>query len=150
MDRGRYAGPVGWLDASGDGEWGIALRCGQVGEDPHEIRLFAGCGIVEGSDPAAELAESAAKFVPDAGRPRRLRPVSRCGTDPAGRWTAGERGATVGARPIQSDRETWLVDVAATPRQRVRVLPPGPMRSSACAHPSPPCGGCPTGPTTRA
>ncbi len=64
MDRGRYAGPVGWLDASGDGEWGIALRCGQVGEDPHEIRLFAGCGIVEGSDPAAELAESAAKFVP--------------------------------------------------------------------------------------
>ncbi len=64
MDRGRYAGPVGWLDASGDGEWGIALRCGQVCDDPHEIRLFAGCGIVEGSDPTAELAESAAKFVP--------------------------------------------------------------------------------------
>ena len=64
MDRGRYAGPVGWLDADGDGEWGIALRCGQVGPDPHEIRLFAGCGIVEGSDPAAELAESAAKLVP--------------------------------------------------------------------------------------
>ena len=64
MDRGRYAGPVGWLDADGDGEWGIALRCGQIGPDPHEIRLFAGCGIVEGSDPAAELAESAAKLVP--------------------------------------------------------------------------------------
>jgi menaquinone-specific isochorismate synthase len=64
MDRGRYAGPVGWLDASGDGEWGIALRCGQVGGDPHELRLFAGCGIVAGSDPAAELAESTAKFVP--------------------------------------------------------------------------------------
>ena len=64
IDRGRYAGPVGWIDASGDGEWGIALRCGQVGEDPREIRLFAGCGIVAGSDPAAELAESAAKFVP--------------------------------------------------------------------------------------
>ncbi len=64
MDRGRYAGPVGWLDAAGDGEWGIALRCGQLGEDAREIRLFAGCGIVEGSDPAAELAESTAKFVP--------------------------------------------------------------------------------------
>ena len=64
MDRGRYAGPVGWLDASGDGEWGIALRCGQIGPDPHEIRLFAGCGIVAGSDPAAELAESSAKLVP--------------------------------------------------------------------------------------
>uniref|UniRef100_UPI0030EEE927 isochorismate synthase n=1 Tax=Aquipuribacter hungaricus TaxID=545624 RepID=UPI0030EEE927 len=64
MDRGRYAGPVGWLDSDGDGEWGIALRCGQVGDDPHEVRLFAGCGIVAGSDPAAELAESAAKFVP--------------------------------------------------------------------------------------
>ncbi|MGJ7441017.1 isochorismate synthase [Aquipuribacter sp. MA13-6] len=64
MDRGRYAGPVGWLDAAGDGEWGIALRCGQLDPDGHEIRLFAGCGIVEGSDPAAELAESTAKFVP--------------------------------------------------------------------------------------
>ncbi|MFC5380804.1 isochorismate synthase [Aquipuribacter nitratireducens] len=64
MDRGRYAGPVGWLDADGDGEWGIALRCGQLGDDATEVRLFAGCGIVDGSDPAAELAESTAKLVP--------------------------------------------------------------------------------------
>ncbi len=65
MDRGRYAGPVGWIDAHGDGEWGIALRCGQLDEtDPRQIRLFAGCGIVAGSDPAAELAEAAAKLVP--------------------------------------------------------------------------------------
>jgi menaquinone-specific isochorismate synthase len=65
LDRERYAGPVGWLDARGDGEWGIALRCGQISEtDPREIRLFAGCGIVAGSDPAAELAESTAKLVP--------------------------------------------------------------------------------------
>jgi len=65
MDRGRYAGPVGWIDASGDGEWGIALRCGAVSvEDPSRIRLFAGCGIVAGSDPEAEVAESSAKFVP--------------------------------------------------------------------------------------
>ncbi len=65
MDRGRYAGPVGWIDATGDGEWGIALRCGAVSrEDPTRIRLFAGCGIVAGSDPEAEVAESSAKFVP--------------------------------------------------------------------------------------
>ncbi len=62
MDRGRYAGPVGWIDASGDGEWGIALRSGQMTEDG--VRLFAGCGIVGDSDPEAELAESQAKFVP--------------------------------------------------------------------------------------
>lgn len=65
MSRGRYAGPVGWMDASGDGEWGIALRCGQAdADDPRRMRLFAGCGIVAGSDPAAELAESNAKLVP--------------------------------------------------------------------------------------
>ncbi len=65
MDRGRYAGPVGWLSADGDGEWGIALRSGAISaDDPREIRLFAGCGIVAGSDPAAELAESDAKLVP--------------------------------------------------------------------------------------
>jgi menaquinone-specific isochorismate synthase len=61
MNRGRYAGPVGWLDAAGDGEWGIALRCAQLG--PDSVRMFAGCGIVAGSDPAAELAESQAKFL---------------------------------------------------------------------------------------
>ncbi len=65
LDRGRYAGPVGWVDASGDGEWGIALRCGQLDDtDPRRIQLFAGCGIVAGSDPEAELAEAGAKFVP--------------------------------------------------------------------------------------
>lgn len=60
MNRGRYAGPVGWIDARGDGELGIALRSGQVTKN--EIRIFAGCGIVAGSDPAVELAESNAKF----------------------------------------------------------------------------------------
>jgi menaquinone-specific isochorismate synthase len=65
LDRERYAGPVGWIDAAGDGEWAIALRCGQLEEtDARQIRLFAGCGIVAGSDPAAELAEAAAKLVP--------------------------------------------------------------------------------------
>ena len=62
MDRGRYAGPVGWMDASGDGEWGIALRSAMVVEGG--VRLFAGCGIVAESDPESELAEAQAKFVP--------------------------------------------------------------------------------------
>ena len=62
MDRERYAGPVGWVDADGNGEWGIALRCAQL--DGNRARLFAGCGIVAGSDPAAELAETESKFRP--------------------------------------------------------------------------------------
>jgi menaquinone-specific isochorismate synthase len=62
ISRGRYAGPVGWIDAAGDGELGIALRCGQIKGD--SIRIFAGCGIVAGSDPVKELAESEAKFIP--------------------------------------------------------------------------------------
>jgi len=65
MDRDRYAGPVGWLDATGDGEWGIALRSARLDDaDPRRLRLFAGCGIVAGSDPAAELAETNAKLQP--------------------------------------------------------------------------------------
>jgi menaquinone-specific isochorismate synthase len=65
MDRGRYAGPVGWIDATGDGEWGIALRCAEIDpSDGARLRLFAGCGIVAGSEPAAELAECDAKLVP--------------------------------------------------------------------------------------
>lgn len=65
MDRSRYAGPVGWIDARGDGELGIALRCGQIDQsDPRRIQLFAGCGIVAGSDPASELAETNAKLEP--------------------------------------------------------------------------------------
>ncbi len=65
MDRDRYAGPVGWIDASGDGEFGIALRCARLGaQDRARLRLFAGCGVVAGSDPEAELAESDAKLVP--------------------------------------------------------------------------------------
>jgi len=64
MDRGRYAGPVGWVDTHGDGEWGIGLRCGQLDDDGRSIRLYAGCGIVADSRPAAELAESNAKLVP--------------------------------------------------------------------------------------
>jgi menaquinone-specific isochorismate synthase len=62
LDRGRYAGPVGWVDARGDGEFGLALRCAELAPDGGSARLFAGCGIVAGSDPTAELAETQAKF----------------------------------------------------------------------------------------
>jgi menaquinone-specific isochorismate synthase len=62
MDRGRYAGPVGWVDSAGNGEWGIALRCAEL--DGTRARLFAGGGIVTDSDPEAELAETQAKLRP--------------------------------------------------------------------------------------
>ncbi|MCO1661147.1 isochorismate synthase [Pseudonocardia sp. S2-4] len=60
MDRGRYAGPVGWVDGDGDGELGIALRCAQL--DGPVARLFAGCGVVADSDPDTEVREAAAKL----------------------------------------------------------------------------------------
>lgn len=61
MDRGRYAGPVGWVDGTGDGELGIALRCAEL--DGPVARLFAGCGVVTDSDPDTEVREAAAKMV---------------------------------------------------------------------------------------
>ena len=64
ISRGRYAGPIGWIDAKGDGELGIALRCGQISNDAKSIRIYAGCGIVAGSDPEREYAESQAKLLP--------------------------------------------------------------------------------------
>ena len=64
ISRGRYAGPIGWIDAKGDGELGIALRCGQLSHDSKTIRIYAGCGIVAGSDPEREYAESQAKLLP--------------------------------------------------------------------------------------
>ncbi len=70
FDRLRYAGPVGWIGADGDGEWAIALRGGQVratGEPGFEIRVFAGCGIVADSEPEAELAETELKLAPVRG-----------------------------------------------------------------------------------
>ena len=60
FDRDRYAGPVGWVDANGDGEWAIALRCAELRGD--RAVLYAGAGIVAGSDPAKELDETERKF----------------------------------------------------------------------------------------
>ena len=70
FDRGRYAGPVGWIDARGDGEWAIALRCAQFdtvataeGADI-PVTAYAGAGIVADSDPETELIETRVKFRP--------------------------------------------------------------------------------------
>lgn len=69
FDRGRYAGPVGWVGANGDGEWAIALRCAQFDLDDTSgdgipLRAHAGAGIVAGSDPEAEMLETRVKFRP--------------------------------------------------------------------------------------
>lgn len=65
MDRGHYAAPVGWMDAAGDGEWAIALRCAELsGAAPGRARLFAGAGIVAESDPESELEETRLKLRP--------------------------------------------------------------------------------------
>lgn len=71
FDRGRYAGPVGWIDGAGDGEWAIALRCAQFGSVPADagaatrpVTAHAGGGIVAGSVPEAELLETRVKFRP--------------------------------------------------------------------------------------
>ena len=60
MDRGWYAGPVGWMDASGDGEFCVALRSALLRD--REAHRFAGVGVVAESDPAAELAETEIKL----------------------------------------------------------------------------------------
>jgi menaquinone-specific isochorismate synthase len=60
MERGWYAGAVGWTDARGDGEFAVALRCGLLWEDG--ARLYAGVGVMPDSDPARELEETDLKF----------------------------------------------------------------------------------------
>jgi menaquinone-specific isochorismate synthase len=60
LDRGRYAGPVGWVDAAGNGTWAVGIRSAEI--DGTTARLFAGVGVVADSDPAQELAETRAKL----------------------------------------------------------------------------------------
>ncbi len=72
FDRGRYAGPVGWVDSHGDGEWAIALRCAQFADvdeteeqgATRDVSAHAGGGIVPGSVPEQELDETRVKFRP--------------------------------------------------------------------------------------
>jgi isochorismate synthase len=60
LERGWYAGAVGWTDGQGDGEFAVALRCGLLWEDG--ARLYAGVGVMPDSDPARELEETELKF----------------------------------------------------------------------------------------
>ncbi len=62
FDRGRYAGPVGWMDSRGDGDWAVGIRGATIKGVTAEV--VAGAGIVAGSDPAAEWVETQAKFDP--------------------------------------------------------------------------------------
>ncbi len=69
VDRGPYAGPVGWMDGEGNADFGIALRGGVFEGDVtpaggHSMRIFAGCGVVAGSEPESELAETKIKLKP--------------------------------------------------------------------------------------
>lgn len=60
FDRGFFAGAVGWCDHTGDGQWFVTIRCGEI--SGHRADLYAGAGIVVGSDPESEAAETSAKF----------------------------------------------------------------------------------------
>ncbi len=62
FDRKNYGGAVGWVDANGNGTWAVAIRCAELSDDRKSARIIAGGGIVAASDPAAELAETQAKF----------------------------------------------------------------------------------------
>ncbi len=77
-DRGFYAGAVGWTGESGDGQWFVSLRCAEVAGS--RARLYAGAGIVPGSDPASEVDETSAKF---------LAMLKALGVDEQGRAMAG-------------------------------------------------------------
>lgn len=60
LERGRWAGPVGWVDASGNGAWAVGIRSAEI--SGARARVFAGVGVLPGSDPGAELAETRAKL----------------------------------------------------------------------------------------
>jgi menaquinone-specific isochorismate synthase len=60
FDRGRYAGPVGWMDRNGDGAWAVGIRSAEI--RGHRARLFAGVGVVADSEPESELAETQLKL----------------------------------------------------------------------------------------
>ena len=60
LDRGRYAGPVGWIDAAGNGEWAVGIRSAEISGTT--ARLFSGVGVVTESDPKAEFEETQVKL----------------------------------------------------------------------------------------
>jgi isochorismate synthase len=86
FDRGWYAGPVGWMDAGGGGDFAIAIRSAlmtDASSDPgtHQVVLYAGCGIVAGSDPDAEYQESRLKLRPLAWGTQVIEPPGATASD---------------------------------------------------------------------
>ena len=130
MPRDRYAGPVGWMDASGDGEWGIALRSAMITEGG--VRLFAGCGIVAELRPRGRAGRVAGQVRPGARRPRgRLSRGTPRGPRPARGARrpepVGQQVAHVGGHHVQPDVAVdAVVDRRATsaPRPRGRSRRP--------------------------
>ena len=61
FDRGFYSGAIGWVDGRGDGRWMVTIRCAEIVGS--RALLYAGAGIVAGSDPESEAAETSAKFI---------------------------------------------------------------------------------------
>ncbi|WP_410570808.1 isochorismate synthase [Amycolatopsis sp. cmx-4-61] len=123
MDRGRYAGPVGWLDAGGDGEFGIALRCAQL--TGRRLRLYAGCGVVAASDPDVEAAEAEAKFrvlrTALTGADDRLPPAAQSMNGHDGRGTAMAVKATGTDTSSEAGTDLGFPHLAAD-LERVRAL----------------------------
>jgi menaquinone-specific isochorismate synthase len=100
FDRRRYAGPVGWIDGNGDGEWAIALRSAEV-EGPDRVRAYAGAGVVAASDAHQELEETGWKFQPIQEALGALAGSAVDRRTPAGVPTAERAGASV-PRPVPS------------------------------------------------
>ena len=114
MDRGWYAGPVGWMDGSGDGEFCVALRSALIRD--REAHLFAGVGVVADSDPAAELAETEIKL--GALLPCSAKPPSR--REPALRHIPAQTGHSPRIQPVTgtSITETDSASAVKAPRAR--------------------------------
>ena len=129
LDRERYAGPVGWLDAAGNGEWAIALRCGLISEtDPRQIRLFAGCGIVAELRPGGRAGRVGGQAGADARRPARLtarRVVAVVLAGGASRRFGSDKLAAV------VDRQTLLDHTLAALPDGAAVVVVGPDRATA-------------------
>ncbi len=104
MDRGWYAGPVGWMDATEDGEFCVALRSALLRD--REAHLYAGVGVVSGSDPAAELAETEIKLGRVAAAARRV------AVQPP------TPGVASGARQIGSQAVGWIASLTESARRR--------------------------------
>ncbi|WP_162197278.1 isochorismate synthase [Demequina pelophila] len=124
LDRGRYAGPVGWIDEAGDGEWCIGLRSAAIDpEDARLLTLYAGCGIVSASEPAAEWAESEAKLEPMRRALGGTTPTPAVGWDEA-EWEERYR----------SREAVWSANPNAQLVDEVAALAPGRALDAGCGE----------------